>query len=328
MLAKYQIFISSTYEDLKEERERVIRAILEMGHIPVGMEMFNAANESQWNIIKRRIDESDYYLVIVANRYGSIDEKGLSYTEKEYDYATAQGVPAIGFPLDDTALWPTDHGDRDPSQRSALDAFKRKLKTRLVKSWKTKDDLAANIVLALTPLMTEHPRPGWVRGSEVPSTEVLNELSRLSKENAYLRDELAKRSEEQNLIQVIKLLRERTISVTFFDNSQTQMTLLSFFAKIGRDLILELGTGAAATEFGPKLSGGVNKRLDDQALIELLKDLSVFDLVESRRKAASETRMPFGTLLGNSFSWKLTAFGKAALVRIESSETNGRFAGG
>jgi hypothetical protein len=58
---KYQIFISSTYEDLKEERDRVIRAVLEMGHIPVGMEMFNAADESQWNIIKRRIDECDYY---------------------------------------------------------------------------------------------------------------------------------------------------------------------------------------------------------------------------------------------------------------------------
>lgn len=96
MLTKYQIFISSTYEDLKEERERVIGAILEMGQIPVGMEMFNAANESQWNIIKRRIEQSDYYLVIVANRYGSADDDGVSYTEKEYDYAVAQGVPAIG----------------------------------------------------------------------------------------------------------------------------------------------------------------------------------------------------------------------------------------
>jgi uncharacterized protein DUF4062 len=59
MLSKYQVFISSTYEDLKDERDRVIKAILEMSHIPVGMEMFNAADESQWNIIKRRIEESD-----------------------------------------------------------------------------------------------------------------------------------------------------------------------------------------------------------------------------------------------------------------------------
>jgi Domain of unknown function (DUF4062) len=53
---KYQIFISSTYEDLKDEREQVIKACLEMGHIPVGMEMFSAADEEQWRIITRQID--------------------------------------------------------------------------------------------------------------------------------------------------------------------------------------------------------------------------------------------------------------------------------
>ncbi|HDZ8843871.1 TPA: DUF4062 domain-containing protein [Aeromonas dhakensis] len=44
---KYQVFISSTYEDLKDEREQVIKSVLEMGHIPVGMEMFSAADEEQ-----------------------------------------------------------------------------------------------------------------------------------------------------------------------------------------------------------------------------------------------------------------------------------------
>ena len=45
MNVKYQIFVSSTYEDLKDERAEVIKACLNMGHIPVGMEMFNAADE-------------------------------------------------------------------------------------------------------------------------------------------------------------------------------------------------------------------------------------------------------------------------------------------
>src|SRR5580658_4628498 len=102
-MPKYQIFISSTYEDLREERDHVIKAILEMGHIPVGMEMFSAADDAQWNIIKRQIDQSDYYIVVVATRYGSTDEAGVSYTEKEYDYAVEQKVPVIGFLLDDSA---------------------------------------------------------------------------------------------------------------------------------------------------------------------------------------------------------------------------------
>ncbi len=50
---KYQIFVSSTFEDLKAERDQVIKAILEMGHIPVGMEMFSAADEQQWDVIKK-----------------------------------------------------------------------------------------------------------------------------------------------------------------------------------------------------------------------------------------------------------------------------------
>src|SRR3712207_6374119 len=100
MATKYQIFVSSTYEDLKAERDQVIRAVLEMGHIPVGMEMFSAADEEQWQIITRQIDQSDYYVVLVAHRYGSTVE-GISYTEKEYDYAVRSGVPALGFIITD-----------------------------------------------------------------------------------------------------------------------------------------------------------------------------------------------------------------------------------
>ena len=58
-MIKYQVFVSSTYEDLKEERAQVIKAVLEMGHIPVGMEMFSAADEEQWKIIARQIDEDE-----------------------------------------------------------------------------------------------------------------------------------------------------------------------------------------------------------------------------------------------------------------------------
>jgi Domain of unknown function (DUF4062) len=47
---KYQIFVSSTYDDLGHERKAVAKTILELGDIPVGMEMFSAADESQWKL--------------------------------------------------------------------------------------------------------------------------------------------------------------------------------------------------------------------------------------------------------------------------------------
>ena len=61
---KYQVFVSSTYEDLKEERKEVMQALLELDCIPSGMELFPAADDDQWTLIKRVINECDYYIVI------------------------------------------------------------------------------------------------------------------------------------------------------------------------------------------------------------------------------------------------------------------------
>ena len=44
MNKRYQIFISSTYEDLIEERRKVIQAVLKLYHFPIGTEMFHADN--------------------------------------------------------------------------------------------------------------------------------------------------------------------------------------------------------------------------------------------------------------------------------------------
>ena len=94
-MRKFSIFISSTYEDLKKERQALVGVALENNLIPVGMEQFHAAPTSQWNVITKMINESDLYLLVIGGRYGSIDkETGLSYTEKEYNYAKTK--PPIG----------------------------------------------------------------------------------------------------------------------------------------------------------------------------------------------------------------------------------------
>lgn len=99
---KYQVFISSTYLDLIPEREKARDVILSMYHFPIGMEMFSAADEEQWEIIKETIDSSDYYVLIIGKRYGSTipndkPDAGISYTEKEYRYALSQGIPILTF---------------------------------------------------------------------------------------------------------------------------------------------------------------------------------------------------------------------------------------
>ncbi len=92
---RYQVFVSSTFADLKNERSNVIQTLMEMDCIPAGMELFPALDEEQFEFIKKVIDDSDYYLLIIGGRYGSLSNEGISYTEMEYDYAISQGVKVI-----------------------------------------------------------------------------------------------------------------------------------------------------------------------------------------------------------------------------------------
>ena len=64
---RFQVFVSSTYSDLIEERQAAVEAILVAGHIPAGMELFTSGDESQMEVIKQWIDESDVYLLILGS---------------------------------------------------------------------------------------------------------------------------------------------------------------------------------------------------------------------------------------------------------------------
>lgn len=183
---KYQIFVSSPQRDLKDEREAVVKAILRLGHIPVGMEMFNAADESSWKLITRYIDESDFYVVVLAHRYGSLDGE-ISFTEKEYDYAISKEVPTFGFIIDPKASWSADLIDKDPMLLGKLTSFKEKVARKQVDWWATADQLSGQVLACLATQIPLASRPGWVRGSTLPGPAVADEISRLSRENAELR---------------------------------------------------------------------------------------------------------------------------------------------
>lgn len=128
MNKKYQIFISSTYKDLIDERNKVRDVILSMYHFPIGMEMFNAADEEQWEIIKETIDSSDYYILVIGKRYGTVIQDGpnagISYTEKEFKYAKSIGVPVLAFIKNDTAIT-SDKIDLEPEKIEKLKKFCR-----------------------------------------------------------------------------------------------------------------------------------------------------------------------------------------------------------
>lgn len=165
---RYQVFVSSTYTDLHDERAEVMQALLELDCMPAGMELFPAANEEQWNWIKRVIDESDYYIVIIGGRYGTIFEStGLSYTEMEYRHAVEVGKPVIGFLHENPAKIEAGRTEASPQAKEKLEKFRKFVEQRLCKYYSTPTDLGAKVSRSLTQLIKHYPAVGWVRANAV-----------------------------------------------------------------------------------------------------------------------------------------------------------------
>lgn len=180
MEKKYQVFISSTFEDLKEERAAVITALLKAGFIPTCMEYFTASCKTQWEVIEKIIPQCDYYIVIVAGKYGSIEpQSGISYTEKEYDYALHCNVPTYGFLYSKPEDLRVIKTEKSPKKRKQLEKFCEKIKSNLCDFWDNKDNLATVVLAALNNQVKDSPRVGWVRADKVVLNQDLidNDLS-------------------------------------------------------------------------------------------------------------------------------------------------------
>jgi hypothetical protein len=188
MNKKYQVFISSTYSDLVEERAEITKSILDLGHIPAGMESFLSADVEQFSYIKKVIDQCDYYVLIIAGRYGSEDVDGIGYTEKEFDYAVSTGKVVLALIHSDLGSLPAKFVDDDAIKKEKLKKFGEKVKTgRLVSFWTSKDDLKAKVIISLSKATSESPGVGWIRGNAAASEDILAEINRLRIENDSLK---------------------------------------------------------------------------------------------------------------------------------------------
>lgn len=301
MSKKFQIFVSSTYIDLVEEREQIIKACLEMGHIPVGMEMFSAADEEQWKIIQRQIDEIDYYVILIAHRYGSTTDEGISYTEKEYDYAVSKGIPVLGFVIYDGAAWPADRIDRDEEKKISLVSFKEKIKSRLVNFWSNKNELHAKFSIALMKAIANNPRSGWVKAEDSIGTDVMKELSRLSSENSVLRHEneaLRKKKVEDDdkNNEAIKILSKNKKSLVIWYEGHTEwksdeaeeVSLLQIFQAIAPNMLTENHNSEIAKDIALYFSDGRPYRIrypvPSNYVSHWIADLHALELVEPSSK--------------------------------------------
>jgi hypothetical protein len=182
---KLQVFVSSTYLDLKEERQAAVEAILKAGHIPAGMELFSAGNESQLNTIRRWIDESDVYMLILGGRYGSVHAAtALSYTELEYDYADSKKKPIFAVVISDSALdekiKAMGKAAIEAEHPAELKEFRKKVLSRISRFFTDCKDIKLAVHETISDFLNLYEFTGWVSGGEAAeSSALIQEISSL-----------------------------------------------------------------------------------------------------------------------------------------------------
>ena len=196
MQRKLQVFVSSTYNDLIFERQAAVESILRAGHIPAGMELFAAGSESQLDIIRRWIDGSDIYMLLLGGRYGSIEpNSGLSYTEIEYRYAMEQNKPIFAVILSDTFIQEKvkDKGTSivELAERNKLASFEELVKKKISRYANDKSEIRLSVLESMLDIQSRYTLKGWVREDQIPDvSELINQITELKDKNRELEGQL------------------------------------------------------------------------------------------------------------------------------------------
>ena len=329
---RYQVFVSSTYQDLQEERQEVIQALLELDCIPAGMELFPAADEDQWTLIKKVINDCDYYIVIVGGRYGSLSTTGLSYTQMEYEYALSQGKPVIGFVHRDPGSIPTSKSEQSEEGKAKLEAFRELVQQKMCKFWSTPSELGSVVSRSLVKLIKTKPAVGWIKADQT-SPELLQQLQQARDKIDELEAALeAAKPEPSSSLNAESLEpppgsenlsqgTDETIVHCFIPSEseggqvRIPMTLTwdEIFSILGPSLESQLGDSALRT----KLSNGLQRILERQGKHYPVKQV-IADMEDSQRVKYQLWALG---LVGRvdrwgDPRWTLTEYGRHYLVEI------------
>jgi hypothetical protein len=313
---RYQIFVSSTYNGLESVRAEVQQTILRINHFPVGMENFLARSKRSWNVIERFIKSTDYYLIIVAGRYGTIDnETGLSYTERELDLAMSLNIPILGFLHKNPEGLPFEYSEQDQPGRDQLEALREKVKVNQTYFWNDSADLVKTISESLHNEFTDNPRAGWVR-DELPSKlDLMAQVIDLQKRHDVAVHELDQlKSSQRNDVDIVKLideLREEVILVSFSPEVSAHISMLEIFVDVAPEIMLSLNMEVIRN----RMSQLLHKRLPSA------KQGLIIEKTQLKSVLGTLTGLGLATIefTGNTRLVQLTALG--ALVHRRATRT-------
>jgi hypothetical protein len=171
---RYQVFVSATYSDLQSERHLLTQILPTLGCLPCGLEL-NPSAIGAWSAIKRLIDESDYYLLLVGSRYGSLSPSGVSFTHMEYVYATTKQKPILVLMHEAPEARPVELQEQTPEGRLKLRDFRQLIQRGLTAPWSDERSLEMTLRQQLPELIRARPMPGWVRANQISNPQLERE---------------------------------------------------------------------------------------------------------------------------------------------------------
>lgn len=336
MNTKYQVFISSTYTDMKAERQAAVEAILDAGHIPAGMELFAASDKQQIDVIKNWIDRSDIFMLILGGRYGSVEpETGKSYIQLEYEYALEKKKPFFALYLTDDAIdsklksLGADAIERNDSRK--LNEFRALVKSKLCSEIEDLKDIRIQVPKAIRDLSASNNLEGWVRASSVPDiSPLMGQLAQLQTENAHLKVTLEERAQkdegtpagllprftgdfsESSLDAPLQL--EITVDMDMPDDYVSHRrvwtgTYRTMFAIIGAKLLDEPSDGAVQTYVDKVLKeqtpGSLGVTVLESSFQSMKMKLATLGVIELHKTT-------------QALCWRLTVNGRALLLKLHA----------
>jgi hypothetical protein len=325
MARKYHVFISSTTDDLKNERHALNRLVWELGHIPVCLDTFDISNEEDQRMIKRIIGECDYFLSLAASHYGPQSD-GVAGTEIEYTPAAKEGIPVIGLLISEKARWKKSKQDADPALISSMEEFKRRLQAHPHILWNNVVDLKQKAREVLTQEMFLNPRNGWTVGDLLPGPSAANVMGRLITENEEMKRQLLIRGSnvaqwQAKMKHTLGILAGNKITLSFYysPGDNWENTIKCRYLRLFQLLVPELYLAKTTSELSrflgnilnPDLSRTVRKDYPtpSNTIKKIMTDFNLLKLVHYSDGANDEV-------------WELSGYGKElyALYRMGQIE--------
>jgi len=146
-LSSISFFISSTYVDMAQHREFVIRKIQSKSGIINAQEFFGSRSTPPLDTCLEEVEQSQVFLLFIGPRYGSIDhESGKSFVEREYEKACELKIPKLAYIIDDEYEYPIKYVSTGKEAES-LAAFKARVRAELSvgRPFTTPEDLASKV---------------------------------------------------------------------------------------------------------------------------------------------------------------------------------------